>query len=304
MPLIPNQVLPTSAGSRRYHVWVPAAPGPAPLPTIFIFHGGGQSARSIAARWGVLAGMPPAAVNQYLPNHILVFPEAHPRGAGAWVHWKENFKEFPTLDLDFVQALVGAAVGGGFPFVTADPNFLYAAGFSNGAGMVWQLMNSNLVSLFQGFAAVGMPLDPEKETRYADQLLAMALPPPAPVPTIYIHGTADETFRPTMLQHEPELNHTLPYETVRKMLARNWLGPGPANTWLLPGSVNRTEVVLQLFPAVLPGAASFGMATVINGGHNWPNTGAGGPVFGPVALHFDATQTIVGFWMTQAGLPP
>lgn len=292
MPLF-SQVLPTSAGNRSYHVWEPAAAGAAPLPAIFVFHGGGQAASTIEARWGV-----PNNPNPYLANHILVFPEAHPQGTAAWVHWKKSFKEFPTLDLDFVNALVAAAVGGAFPNVNADPNHLYAAGFSNGAGMVWQLMNSNLVGLFRGFAAVGMPLDPEKDADYRQWLISTGQPPPPPVPTIYIHGTADETFRPTALQHEPELNHTMPYHTVARMLARNGAA-GPAGTFLVPGSVNETEVLLQVFQ----GVQTFAMATVINGGHNWPNTGAGGPVFGPVALHFDATRAIVRFWRNAAGLP-
>jgi poly(3-hydroxybutyrate) depolymerase len=42
------------------------------------------------------------------------------------------------------------------------------------------------------------------------------------------------------------------------------------------------------------------MATVINGGHNWPTpTTHGNP---PVADHFDATATIVEFWRRHAGL--
>ena len=41
---------------------------------------------------------------------------------------------------------------------------------------------------------------------------------------------------------------------------------GPVDARLVPGSTGITEVVVQLFD----GQAAFLMATVINGGHNWP----------------------------------
>ena len=56
------------------------------------------------------------------------------------------------------------------PNVSADPDLIYVAGFSNGAAMVWQLINSDRVSQFRGFAAVGKALDPEKAKRYRRQL--------------------------------------------------------------------------------------------------------------------------------------
>jgi poly(3-hydroxybutyrate) depolymerase len=70
-----------------------------------------------------------------------------------------------------------------------------------------------------------------------------------------------------------------------------------ADSRLIPGSTGVTEVVVQVFE----GDAAFLMATVINGGHNWPTpTTVGNP---PVATHFDATATIVRFWRQYAGLP-
>jgi hypothetical protein len=52
MPLLTGREL---AGSvrRTYHVEVPASPLRSTLPVIVVFHGGGQDAKTIAARWGV-----------------------------------------------------------------------------------------------------------------------------------------------------------------------------------------------------------------------------------------------------------
>ena len=163
--------------------------------------------------------------------------------------------------------------------------------------MVWQLVNSSLAAAFRGFAAVGMALDPEKVQHYRNELAATG-EVPAPAPVVYVHGTADRTYRPTFMQEETELDQTLPFFTVTEMLQRNGVpGPGPASTELVQGSTGVTEVVLQEFL----GDAAFLQGTVINGGHNWPMpTTRGNP---PVAEHFDATRTIVEFWRRHAGLP-
>ena len=219
-----------------------------------------------------------------------MFPESDPRLGEEWVHHKAGDSGFPTLDLDFVQLLVTElttrayeTASATFPTVTADPGLLYAAGFSNGGGMVWQLLNSSLSAAFRGFAAVGMALDPEKARRYRCELAsAGALPEPAPV--AYIQGTADRGYRPTFTQLETALGLTLPAFTATEMLERNGIPTdAPATTQLVPGSAGVTEVVVQLFE----GTEAFLMATVINGGHNWPTpTTHGNP---PVADHFDAT---------------
>ena len=181
--------------------------------------------------------------------------------------------------------------------MSADPALLFVAGFSNGAGMVWQLLNSELETRFQGFAAVGKALDPEKAHRYRARL-ARSGAVPAPAPVAYIQGTADPGYRPPFTQREAEIGVTLPVFTLHEMLDRNGVcGGGPADTTLVPGSRGVTEVVLQRFE----GNEAFLLGTVINGGHNWPTpTTRGNP---PVADHFDATATIVEFWRLHAGLP-
>jgi poly(3-hydroxybutyrate) depolymerase len=289
-------------GDRTYHVHIPANPTQATVPAIVVFHGDGQDAATIARRWGLEPGTPvPANVADYL----LVFPEADPRLSGEWVQFQKADGKFPTLDLEFVDLLVQELTTRPFPtgsaqvpYVSADPESVYAAGFSSGAGMVWQLMNSDRVSLFRGFATVGKALDPEKSQRYRRDLAAIGAQPD-PVPVFYVHGTGEHTFRPPATLQEVPLDTTQPAFTVREMLTRNAVAaPAPANaTALVPGSTNLTEVVVQLYL----GAAAFACATVINGGHNWPGpTTVGNP---PVASHFDATAAIVDFWHAHAALP-
>jgi len=299
MPLLTALPLVTPA-TRTYNIEVPASPVLATLPAIIVFHGGGQDAAAIARRWGV---HPPAAVPAALQNYLLVFPETHPQLDREWVHVQTGDSGFPTLDLDFVRDLTAelttrayATGSAAVPTVSADPNLLYVAGFSNGGGMVWQLLNSDLSASFQGFAVVGKALDPEKAAHYRQELAALGQVP-APAPVFYLQGTADSGYRPPFTQQEVELDETLPFFTLRTMLDRNGVAAGPAVTSLVAGSTGVTEVVLQEFA----GAAAYLHGTVLNGGHNWPTpTTVGNP---PVATHFNATEAIIDFWRTNAGLP-
>ncbi len=286
--------------TRTYSVEVPNSPPQASIPAIIVFHGGGQEVANIAARWGV---HPPAPVPALVQNYLLVFPETHPQLDDEWVHYGPGNSAFPTLDLDFVRDLVAeltvrayATTSVAVPTVTADPTLIYAAGFSNGGGMVWQLLNSDLSASFRGFAAVGKALDPDKAIQYRRALAASGAVP-APAPVAYIQGTADTGYRPPFTQQEQKLDETLPFFTLTEMLNRNGIAAGPAGTTLIPGSTGLTEVVLQEFV----GAEAYLHGTVLNGGHNWPTpTSVGNP---PVATHFNATEAIVEFWRANAGLP-
>jgi poly(3-hydroxybutyrate) depolymerase len=299
MSLLRNEVV-SATISRTYHIHVPDNPGHASVPAIVVFHGGGQNVATIAARWGV---DPPAPIPAGLADYLLVFPEADRRLGDEWVHLTAGASGLPTYDLEFVGALLTEITtrayptgSCSFPEVSADPAQIYAAGFSNGAGMVWQLVNSDLVTRFRGYAAVGKALDPEKADAYRKQVTD-AGGQPVPVSVMYVHGTGDRGYRPPSTQYEVPLDTTLPAYTVQEMLDRNTIPTNqPAVTTLAPGSADRTEVVTQLYQ----GAASFAQVTVINGGHNWPTPGTHGNP--PVATHFDATQAIVEFWRTNAGL--
>lgn len=298
MPLISNQ--PVDEPVRRtYHVQVPDTPLAASLPVIVVFAGGGQDVETIARRWGV---DPPNPVPAALAEYLLVFPEKHPQLTDEWIHFSAGDSGFPVLDLDFVADLLADVTSRAYPTgsptvptVTGDPELVYAAGFSNGGGMVWQLLYSDLAARFRGFAAVGKALDPEKVSHYRRALPAGTDPAPAPV--YYLHGTADHGYRPPFTQEEASVEGTLPSFTLREMLDRNVVPAGSATTRLITGSTGVTEVVLQQFA----GQAAYVHGTVLNGGHNWPSpTTRGNP---PVADHFDATLSIVEFWRTFAGLP-
>jgi poly(3-hydroxybutyrate) depolymerase len=300
MPLITGQTV-TGQLTRTYTIQVPDNPSTPRVPTIIVFHGGGQDAATIAARWGV---DPPNALPRDLAGYLLVFPESDPRMGEEWVHFQAGDSKFPTLDLDFVRELLTEVSSRRFAtgsstirVVSADPALVYAAGFSNGGGMVWQLLNSRLAPRFRGFAAVGKALDPEKAQHYRREL-SDAGEPIEPAAVAYVHGTADSGYRPPLTIQETDIGTTLPAFTRAEMLDRNNIPRNAvADTHLVPGSTGVTEVVVQVFD----GDAAFLMATVINGGHNWPMpTTVGNP---PVATHFDATATIVRFWRQHAGLP-
>jgi polyhydroxybutyrate depolymerase len=286
---------------RSYDIFIPPTPRSARLPAIIVFHGGGQDIRTIEARWGIDPANPP--VPPLVAEYMLVFPETDPTLTDEWVHYKKGDSKFPEHDLLFVDTLVNEITNVAYatgdpniPTVSADPTLLYAAGFSSGAGMVWQIANSSRVASFQGFAVVGKGLDPEKAIHFRQQLGGAA---PPPIPLIYIMGTADPGFRsPTTLAEVP-IPSTYPFYSVKEMIERNVIPAGPAQTSLTPGSTNVTEVVTQLWTG---GTEAFCYVTVINGGHNWPTpTTRGNP---PVANHYDATEAIVQFWRNFASLPP
>lgn len=287
---------------RTYDIFIPPTPRAALLPAIIVFHGRGQDISTIELRWGIDPANPP--VPPLVAEYIMVFAETDPTLFDAFVHHKLGDARFPEHDLLYVDELVNEITTTAYntgdpniPTVSADPDRLYAAGFSNGAGMVWQLANSTRVALFRGFAVVGKGLDPEKAQLYRQVLQQTGAVPP-PVPFIFIMGTADPVFRsPTTLNESP-IDSTFPFHSVAEMLNRNGVPAGPAVTQLIAGSTNVTEVVAQLWTG---GAEAFSYITVINGGHNWPTpTTAGNP---PVADHFNATRAIVQFWRNFAGLP-
>ncbi|HET9139473.1 hypothetical protein, partial [Actinophytocola sp.] len=212
MSLLRDQVVSATIG-RIYHVQVPANPCQATVPAIIVFHGGGQDVATIAARWGV---DPPNPVPVPLEDYLLVFPEADHRLSGEWAHLTAGDSGLPSYDLDFVAALVTEITTRPYPTgsaavtdVTADPDLVYAAGFSNGGGMVWQLMNSDLLTRFRGFAAVGKALDPEKADAYRKRLADVGSQPAA-VPVMYVHGTGDRGYRPPSTAEEMPLHTTLP----------------------------------------------------------------------------------------------
>jgi len=288
--------------TRTYNVYVPDHPLAELAPTIIVFNGGGQSTQPIARNWGVgVASAPPASL--VTDRYMLVFPESDPSLGDSWIHFHNSDPAFATYDLEFVDQLLTAIIDhppyetgdAAVPSVGVDPDLVYTAGFSNGAGMVWQLMNSDAFSSFRGFAAVGKALDPEKALHYEQQLGTTADPAPA----IYVQGTADRNFRPPATLEEVPLSTTHPANTVKQMLARNRIPAAPAVTTLVPGSTNATEVVIQLFEA-RRGGASFECVTVVGGGHNWPSPAEPGP---QMASHFDATLEIVTFWQNHARLP-
>jgi poly(3-hydroxybutyrate) depolymerase len=284
---------------RSYDIFIPPTPRRALLPAIIIFHGGGQDIRTIEERWGIdpLNPVPPLVA-----EYLLIFAETDPTLNDVWVHYKKDYSRFPEHDLLYLDALVNEITTMAYntgdlniPTVSADPTLLYVAGFSSGGGEVWQIANSDRVGLFQGFAAVGKGLDPEKAMHYRQQLGGAA---PPPIPLIYIIGTADPGFRsPTTLAEVP-IPSTYPFYSVKEMIDRNVIPAGQSQTSLTPGSTNVTEVVTQLWTG---GAEAFSYVTVINGGHNWPTpTTMGNP---PVATHYNATEAIVQFWINFAGLP-
>jgi poly(3-hydroxybutyrate) depolymerase len=286
--------------TRTYSVAVPDEPATERLPAIIVFQGGDAG---VATGGNATDVAPFGGGSDELAGYLLAFPDPDPRLA-RWVY-ADDGNGLPTLDIEFVERLVDEltaprslpTTSSTFALVSADPDLLFVAGFANGAGMVWQLLHSALECRFQGFAAVGRPLERKQVEHYRAQLAPTGAAP-APAPVVYIQGTADTGRGLPPGGREAPFDGSLPAYTVREMLDRNGIcSGGPAHTTLVPGSRGVAEVVLQRFD----GNEAFLLGTVINGGHDWPF-----PVASDVARvadHFDATATILDFWRRHAGLP-
>ena len=288
MPLLTGQTV-TGQLTRTYTVQVPDNPCTAMVPTIIVFHGGGQDAATIAARWGV---DPPNALPRDLADYLLVFPESDPRMGEEWVHFQAGDSKFPTLDLDFVRELLARAQ---YPSVRHrvrdDPGGLRGPGPDLRGRLLQRRRDGVATAEFGSWrsAFVGSRRSARRwiRRRFSTTGVNWRLPVNAiaPAAVAYIHGTADSGFRPPFTIQETDIGTTLPAFTRAEMLDRNGIPRNAvADSQLVPGSTGVTEVVVQVFE----GDAAFLMATVINGGHNWPTpTTVGNP---PVATHFDATR--------------
>lgn len=179
------------------------------MPAILAFHGGGGNANVMVNTWD----------RHTEQGMVLVAPTALPTAAGGaacppnastrWRHINLGVPDWAALanadpcggtyrdDLDFVRALVAELRA------QLDPSGFYAAGFSSGAGMVYQLMITEPhAGLFNGLAAVSNVLGTAKVEAHR----ATAPPPGAPpdlrpnrqarVPFLFMIGTNDKTNSP------------------------------------------------------------------------------------------------------------
>lgn len=132
-------------------------------PLLLGFHGGkGDDGERMAAQWDHLADQ----------GLVMVFPDGLGTGERAWAGPDDR------RDVQFTTDLIAWVDGQ----VGVDRSRVYAAGFSNGSGFTWMLECFS-PELFAGFGHVQQSM--------ANEVLAQCRPSQH-VPTIWLHGDADE----------------------------------------------------------------------------------------------------------------
>ncbi len=191
------------------------------MPVIFAFHGGGGDAAVQTAFWdkhteqGMVLVSPSALVSNLGGNckpawrHIgtnaptwAALAAADTCGTAGGPAIPPRYASLPyqsggnwSDDLNLVQQVVAS--------ITADPQInptgYYAAGFSNGAGMVYQLfITQGAANTFDGFAVVSSSMNREKIAAQAAAVGGAGFLPNAATkrPFLFIMGTNDKANSP------------------------------------------------------------------------------------------------------------
>jgi polyhydroxybutyrate depolymerase len=246
------------AREREYILYVPPAADRQRIPLVFVLHGGGGTARlaALATGWsqkakavGFLVVYPQAVrPNPQRPPTFLRNPPFWNVGSGVGHGEHEGVD-----DVAFIRALLDELS----QRLPIDPRRVYAAGFSNGAGLTFRLG----MELSEHFAAIA----PVSGNRWR------AGPAPSrPVSMIYISGTADPMNPLNGAPIESPWGHVLHpmpiMETIRAWAA--WTGCPPE-----PRVLRDDDGVHRVRFGPGRQGAEVDFITIEGAGHAWP----GGP---------------------------
>jgi polyhydroxybutyrate depolymerase len=286
---LPHSIEVRDAGStlqRSFLAHVPFTSGP--VPAVLVFHGGGQDAIDMVQHWEAL--IPDT-------NFAIVCPQAlvdPVENKTRWQYVRPGDVAVPTTDLAFVAALLTWLQATG----KIDTQRIYAAGFSSGAGMTWQLTQLNFfVNRFRGFAPVSHRLN-SAQLQLSD-VAARTLPKPV----AFTMGTAEPSWagQDTTGGSEPT-----PPDNIRYWIQRNRTLAADSPTLYScaveqPVDVFGVEQLYRPDPQVA-GSTALLWLTSVNGGHCWPLTGHDPSGRGLVNRDVNWTKRVVDFWNTYAGM--
>lgn len=240
---------------RHYHVHLPGnAPPSAPVPVVFVLHGGSGTGAPRLAR---LTGFNEVADRE---GFIVVYP------AGVDGQWNDGrgrtFRRVAgNSDVDDVGFL-SAAIDDLAARYAVDLDRVYVTGMSNGGMMTLRLG----VEVAPRLAAIA-PVIANLPANVADTLAA------GPLPVLLINGTDDP-----LVPWEGGQVHVLTREfgevlstdaTVRYWLARNGLS-GPPQTRTLPDRDPNDGCRVEVSTWTAPGVPEVTLYAVRGGGHNPP----------------------------------
>lgn len=249
-------------GQTRSYIYYTPDQNTEPLPLLIAMHGYTQTASTI---------MNFSEFNQLADeqNFMVVYPQ------GIGNSWNVDFGGGSTADdVGFINALI-EKLSGDFPI---DENRIYATGFSNGGFMSYRLA----YELPEKIAAIAPVAGTISSLAFANWEATSAKP------ILHIHGTSD---------------FVVPYEgfggTIEGVdtLLDFWIAFNGCNSTPtvkeLPDLVQEGSTVTQYEWNQCDSAKPIKLLKVINGGHNWPGTSAGG--IGIVNQDISASQEIWNF---------
>lgn len=164
---------------RTFDAYLPTQMPTTPVPLVFLVHGHGGSADTLTGHNGDKAPFKVWMTLAEQDKMILVFPDGTvgPDGKTGWNDSRADSQTNPTVDdVAFFEAMVQEAN----LRLNIDNDQIFAAGISNGGGMVLRLAQE-LSHHIDGVAAVimGMPAINESS------------PPPVAVDVLFMNGTGD-----------------------------------------------------------------------------------------------------------------
>lgn len=260
--------------TREYLLHRPTANGSRPRtrPLIIAFHGRGSTASDLREQ---------SRLDQdaRARGMLIAYPEGLQKLWGAGTRATQRRPD-PGLDVRFVTALVKELVR----TERADPERVYAVGFSNGGSMALRVAAQH-PGLLAGAAAVSGELPTG----------AAAVKPTGPVPVLIIYG-ADDPVRPLAGMPSPSPAPAGEEPVTPTMSARDSAGAfaaaGGAGKPVTKSEAGYDRTTWRL---KAPGA-TVQLLVVHDAGHTWPGSRITPPAgFGRTSTALNATGTILDF---------
>lgn len=275
--------------SRRFIVYLPHSYNAnARSSVIFLFHGGGGTPRSML----MISDNDDFRTLSEKNNIILVAPEGIKK---SWNDGRETKADKLNIDdVEFVKVLLGYIVKN----YSVDTTRIYATGISNGGFMVSRLA-CEMGDRFAAVAVVAATL--------GEQMANTGCHPAAPLPVMYIHGTADPLVRfeggtETIGAGGAYISHQ---QVIDKWVSIDKCSPVPVVKNLPDISDDGTTVTERVYRGNTDRAVVVSYI-IKNGGHTWP----GGKQYlpkkyiGVVCRDIDGCQVIWDFFrMHKSAIP-
>lgn len=262
--------------TRRYLLHRPATGTAQPRPLVIAFHGRGSDPEELRVQSRL-------AEDARARGMLIAFPEGLHQGWGAGTRPTRQRPD-PDLDVRFAEALVDELVR----TERADPERVYAVGFSNGGSMALRTA-AQRPDLLAGAAAVSgqLPSGPA------------AVRPTGPVPVMIVYGAKDPV-RPLGGWPSPPPDPTEPITPTlsARASAQAFATAGGAGRPVTTAGKGYDRTVWRLKGS----PATVQLLVVHGGGHTWPGSDMTPPDgFGPTSRALDATDTILAFFEDARG---